>query len=535
MSKIKNIVKDRINSLNPDQLSLYNEIQSNKLLQICIPTGAGKGYIMMADLLNQIVNTKNSIFTISSHRLMLNNQHLNDIFGDVLFPVIGKVGFIFVGSSKYDTSKFQTPEFNSALLKKKLSFDEIISSTTSKREVDKLVKKHIDAGRKVVILTTYHSLHTLANQKIDTIYNDEAHTLASEDNGAKFKENFDVIKFKRCFFFTATPKDCRESDDAFLMNNKSVFGKRVGLTFNECKDKGYIVAPVIHIAVPSNINYDVEFKSPKNMARFAEETFFAHKEFIKQQSACPEKISPKILIKCPGVTEMWQIHKELVGKIPGVKICAGASRNDFDNFNHFIDSEGIADRSEYLKRLQGFSDSDMAIVLHYDTMSEGINIPGFTGVEFLGGKLSTITKTLQNTGRATRLHKEDRDKFRNGEILVGDGNWIKPYCAVIIPFWDRESEFTKNELAKQIKGLRDKFGYDPTYYISIGSDLAKSDKSEDMDAQNKKDEKDKKFQLIDEINHEIELLDKEELDMNEGERISKMSMEEWFNFANDIK
>ena len=110
-----------------------------------------------------------------------------------------------------------------------------------------------------------------------------------------------------------------------------------------------------------------------------------------------------------------------------------------------------------------------------------------------------------------------------GEIKVGDGQWIKPNCAVIIPFWDSESDFTKEELSKQIKGLRDNFGYDPTYYVSIGSDIGSGKKKDDMDELNKKDEKNKKSELIEEIRHEIEVLDKEEIDLKESERLQSMS------------
>lgn len=240
MSKIKEFVKSEIKTLNSDQKSLYDEMQLEDLLQICIPTGAGKGYLMMVDLLNQIVNTKNKIFVISSHRLMLNTQHLNDVF-DKLSGLIGKIGFIFVGSSKYDVNKFQdNNDFNKILLSKRLSYNEIVSSCKSKEEVDICLKRHIEVDRKVVIITTYHSLHTLANQEIDTIYNDEAHTLASEDESAKFKENFQQIKYNRCFFLTATPKDCYEETESFLMNNEDIFGKRIGLKFSHCVDMGYI-------------------------------------------------------------------------------------------------------------------------------------------------------------------------------------------------------------------------------------------------------------------------------------------------------
>ena len=123
-------LSEKINSLNSDQKNLFGQMQSNNKLQICIPTGAGKGYLMIVDLLNRLFTSKGRIYSISSHRLMLNTQHLNDIFG-VLSPSLGKIGFIFVGSSKYDTSKFQdNSNMNAGLMKLGLSYNEIVSSTT---------------------------------------------------------------------------------------------------------------------------------------------------------------------------------------------------------------------------------------------------------------------------------------------------------------------------------------------------------------------------------------------------------------------
>ena len=531
---MKKYVNLKLKSLNSDQLRIFNDIQKNKLLQVCIPTGAGKGYLMMVDILNRVVNSSENIFAISSHRLMLNTQHLNDLF-EILSPLIGKIGFVFVGSSKYDTSKFQTNSiFNKSLLKSKLSYEEIVSSTTNTKDVDEIVTKHLENKRKVVLLTTYHSLHTLKNLSIDTIFCDEAHTLASDEDSAQFKDNFQSITSNNKYFLTATPKDCFEETEAFLMNNKEVFGEKIGLTFKECIDKGYMVKPILHIALPSNFDPNLEFKSIKNMTKFVMYSFEAHKKWLKEVSFDGDRIAPKILVKCPSVDEMWKIWADLNGKFGDVRICAGASKNDMSNYNHFIDSDGIVGRSEYLEKIQKFKEDEMAIVLHYDTMSEGINVSGFTGVMFLGGKLPTIIKTLQNTGRATRLHPFDRERLGRGDIVVGDGNWIKPNCAVIIPFWDSESDFTKEELSRQIKGLRDNFGYDPTYYVSIGSDIGNGKEKEDMDELNKKNERNKKSELIEEIHHHIERFDKEELDLKESERINNMSVEEWFNYANNI-
>jgi hypothetical protein len=532
-------LSEKLNTFNSDQLKIFNEMQQDKKLQICIPTGGGKNYIMMMDILKHLIVTKEKIFAIASHRLMLNNQHMNDMF-ELFKPMIGSIGYIFVGSSEFDYTKFMTnPELNKLLFKKGLSYNEIISSVTNKFDLNKAVKSHLDSGRQVVILTTYHSLHTLKDLTIDSLYCDEAHTLASTEDSAQFRENFESVTTIRKYFLTATPKDVanlqeNESTEFFLMNNKDVFGKRIGLNFKECVDKGYMVKPVWHVAMPSDFDPTLEFKSIPNMVKFITEAFSVHTELLKKHSSDPSKIAPKILIKCPSVDDMWKIHSAMVGKIPGVRICAGASRNESSGFNHFIDNRGIAERSKYLESIQEFKESDMAIVLHYDTMSEGINVSGFTGVMFLGGKLPTIIKTLQNTGRATRLHPVDRRRFMAGEIAVGDGNWIKQYCFVIIPYWDVESEFTAHELAKQIKGLRDNFGYDPSYYISVGSDIGEGKKPEDMSALNKKDEKDKKSKLIEEIRHEIEVLDKEELDMKESMRLNSLDLMEYFKQVNGI-
>jgi len=144
-----------------------------------------------------------------------------------------------------------------------------------------------------------------------------------------------------------------------------------------------------------------------------------------------------------------------------------------------------------------------------------------------------LTKTLQNTGRATRLHREDRRRVESGEIDTTDySNWIKPFCSVIIPYWDKESQFTSNELARQIVDLRDNFGFDPTFYVSIGSDIGTGKKEDNLEQLNVKDEKNKKTEMIDKIYHEIEQIDKAKLALIQKSKYDNMSMEEWFNFAN---
>ena len=49
----------------------YLKSKLNTLTEICIPTGAGKGYLMMIDLLNRIVSTRKNLFVVSTHRLIV--------------------------------------------------------------------------------------------------------------------------------------------------------------------------------------------------------------------------------------------------------------------------------------------------------------------------------------------------------------------------------------------------------------------------------------------------------------------------------
>jgi len=537
---MKTYLKSKFDSLNDEQKSLYNQMKENSLLQICIPTGAGKGYLMIFDILSRVLSKDTNVIAISTHRLMLNGQHMDDIF-DTLSPLIGNIGYIFVGSSKFNNAKFQNnKEFNTKLKEKNISYNEIVTSTPSSIEVNNLVQEHLKNGRKVIIVTTYHSLNKLKSVNIDSLYCDEAHTLASESI-SKFQRNFEEINFKNCYFFTATPKDCADDEtSAFLMSNEEVFGKRVGLDSKTCIEKGYITSPMIQIAKPENYDSQQDYMSIQNLAKFVKDTFFFHRNWVKENSYMPELIDAIVLYKCSSVEEMWDLYKELLGKVPGVKICAGASKSGkgLDTF-HYVDNIGIKSRTDYLKVLQGESEDikykhlninegEMAIVLHYDTMSEGINVP-FTGTCFLGRKLPTKMKSIQTIGRGTRLHWFDRERLKKGEIIVGDGKWVKPNNAVIIPYWDREGESTSNELAKMIREFRN-YGFNPAFKLSIGDDTGAGKEKDDEDNLNELDKNKIKSALIEKIEQEILEMDNKDDNDKLVDTIKSLSDDDWINF-----
>ncbi len=184
----------------------------------------------------------------------------------------------------------------------------------------------------------------------------------------------------------------------------------------------------------------------------------------------------------------------------------------------------MSNRDEFIKKLADVPDTQKMIILNFDIFSEGINLPGITGVLFLQGKMPSIAKVIQNVGRSTRLHRVDRLAIRSGLISTDDyTKWVKPYCAVIIPYWDSGSEFTKTLLADTVRNLRDSWEFNPHFILSVGDDIADGDMKNEDEGLNKLGSGSKRVKLIEEINQEIEKMDSEDLDLKERERINGLS------------
>jgi len=169
-------------------------------------------------------------------------------------------------------------------------------------------------------------------------------------------------------------------------------------------------------------------------------------------------------------------------------------------------------------------DIEKAIVLHVDTLSEGVNVEGFTGVMFLSDIPPTVMKLLQNVGRALRLNKKDRKYIRDKFISPSNYSlWVKPFSYIILPIYSQESEESQNHISKAIKGLRD-LGVDSNYLISFGSDMAKGTKELPVPGEDEKDYPDPRRKIIQNIEHQIETLEAieaeaEYISMEEYEKI----------------
>lgn len=545
--KRKNPALDKLlKTLNSDQREMFRLLEDNDKYQFRVPTGVGKGYVMILHILWRVMNRKDTKLAVASHRLSLNNQHLKDLIEFyVQLNLISKVKFLTIGSMSLDINKVMEKDkelsvkFNNILFEynstkaitERLTESKIFKSSLSTDEVNKIIQKNDDEGFKTVIISTYNSLDKLKEQDLDILYCDEAHILASENEDADFKKSFEIVSAEKRFFFTATPKDVdeeiiknRKSSEIFLMNNKEIFGEIFTVPFKRCVENCYISTPIIHIVSPTKLEEDENYDSLENKSKFVKETFYKHAEWLKSNSSKPSEVFSKILVRCESVPRMWDLHKYLNTMMSDTIICAGASYNKTNECNHAIGDEWIKSRDEFVDKIQKIPDNKKVIILQYDIFSEGINVPGITGVMFLQGKMPTRAKIIQNVGRSTRLHKEDRDEIRKGNLDKENlKKWVKPYCAVIIPYWDDRSTNTKTELALIIKDMRDKWGFNPRFEVTIGDDIAESELIYQDDGLNKLDRKIKKATFIKEINHEIEKLSDEYKELEEKKRINNLS------------
>jgi hypothetical protein len=220
---------------------------------------------------------------------------------------------------------------------------------------------------------------------------------------------------------------------------------------------------------------------------------FEHTKYrIAELSANPEMLGAKLLVRCSSVKkDMWPIVAALREISGDVKIFASASE-DADGGNtrsNLIIQNGedvefnkgtntfttwckSISRKEYIESIQSLDDTDEAIILHHDTISEGLNVPGFTSFVPLTDKLLSTTKLIQNLGRVIRLNTIDKKRFLNGELEVDGEGWIKPFALMIIPHWNAISNSAAVSMSNLIYDLETNMGAKIGMEIPFGSDIA---------------------------------------------------------------
>jgi predicted helicase len=489
-------IEDHYKKLRPHQVRAVEELEGKDIGQINHPTGTGKTYVQkyihVKDMVEKTKAGDVGVYAIAAHRLILCSQLFDEIIKLVVTCGL-KTDLLYIGSGSYPfdvlNDKYKAFGFD------KDTIDCL--QTTSSEAAAAFVAHAGQKGNHVLIVATYHSFDCLRHVgNIDICTFDEAHTTVED----RFKENIETVwdNIKRKFFFTATRKVIGET---LGQNNTAFYGEVFApVSPREAIEAGEIVAPHIHIVRPlleDNIKVDKANIGMK--IKTVIESFNAHEERVKEASISPETIAGKLLVTNSGLDEIRGIVSDDFFRSwcseKNINVFSFSSKDgEAHNFDNNISREKI------LQKMDALKSHERAILFHYDILTEGIDLPGITGVMLMRSTIPFI-KLLQNLGRACRLHPDDRKKLYAGEIVPGQhGSMVKPYSWAILPVYLNDHWQYVQDI---ISNLR--ISYDiPVENVAI-TDLSTSDKDFDPESLLEKDSA--RRDLLDEIEHVFETVE----------------------------
>lgn len=520
---IKEVSKKALktNKLYKHQKEALKAISKNTTGIINLPTGTGKTTIIARSIIEKIINENNKgnvidPIVVMSPRIILTHQILNDVRNELIKHKI---------NCKYINVNSGTAEDNDDIrdLEELLDFDHFILESTT--NVDQIINAYNNAMKSnipLVIFAVYNSVKQIqkTNIPVSNIYCDEAHYLLS--NEFNYITDKDVFKKANKYYFTATLKETK-SDDSVGMNNKDKYGEIIySKSPLEMIEAGIIIRPRVHVVSSKNSFYLPTSATDKQKDAIDPHAIIT--AFEEHKSLC--KSGAKLLVICKGTEHLEGICKSkyfinYCKSHPNINIYSVTSQfgakvtRDFDKDGKLNDSEinKKITRTEMLKQIKGLNDSDDAIIFHIDILTEGIDVPGITGILPLTS-LGTA-KMLQNLGRATRLHKIDREKLAKKQLKTnfskinqfGEAEeslkYIKPYSYIILPNYTEENIEQRENWKELLQNIRS-YGFKPSEdVVMVQNRGTKRPQSVTLLNQEQKDVKGIKTKVIELVN-EIE-------------------------------
>jgi len=438
-------------TLRPHQHSAVTKLSTEIKGIINHPTGTGKSLIQSRSIVTDITDNpgKTKVYVVLSPRILLSNQLLDDVREDLQKNKID-CQYLVVNSGNDDLAGDEKLRLDMGLPHRD------INSTTKSSDIRDTYTKAVKENVPLVISSTYHSAERIvrAGIKVDITYCDEAHYLV--------QEQFDWIPAdfptERQFFFTATLRET-PSVNGRGMNNEERFGEIISQVLPvEAIQSGDLIRPRMHIV--SVVGYEDDDTMDGSVVA---EAFVEHNSLTN--------VGAKMLVITKGSEHLNNIIssnqvKRLSNVRPQLKI--------FDISTEYgarINGKTVT-RKVFLTTMRNLTDADEAIIIHIDILTEGIDVPGITGVMPLNGQGKA--KFLQTLGRATRLHPLDRTRIWDGGLDPTDTNEMtKPYAWVIIPAYGTLGDDLKDNIRNIVGELRS-FGFNPSEDVVIRDARGKS-------------------------------------------------------------
>lgn len=441
--------------LRPHQIEAIKSIEESTEGIIHLPTGSGKTFIQATTIVNNLKN--NRVFVVLSPRILLTNQLYNEV-KQILIENNKDCQYLIVHSGKAeDKSDIQWSE--------SMPYREV-KSTTSTNEITNQYERSQRENIPLIIFGTYDSSKRIVNSLIPVymLLCDEAHYLVSEEFSWIRYENYTDNRFQfnaeRKYYFTATLKNTI-SDNGLGMNNSKEFGNILySKTPLDMVIAGEIIRPRIHL---------VNVTTQDNVTELDKDVNAIVDSFTEHRIHC--KIGAKLLIVTKGSEHLNRIvnHPKIQEELetrPNLRI--------FDITSAFKPRINgiIVKRTEFLNQLQSLTDSDEAIILHVKILTEGIDVPGITGIMIMNDL--SLSNFLQTIGRATRLYLKDRTRLYDGTLKYDELNrFVKAFAWIIIPVYGVIGNDLKDNIKSIIYSLRS-YGFNASEDIVIKESKGKA-------------------------------------------------------------
>jgi superfamily II DNA or RNA helicase len=492
------------------QVDAVNKTDLHKKGIFVLPTGTGKTMIQAA-IIEKFIGSTNQfkMFVVNGPRIILTYQLLKEVYTYMVERGI-ECRYHFVHSG----SPLDIKDLEELRIQSDIPFSQI-GSTTSSIELTKVMEETRELNIPLIIFSTYHSADRIEqsrrfiNQPISVVLNDEAHYLVQD----RFYDIIDTINTERQYFFTATMR-VNTSEDGRGMNNVSSYGDIIHLLLpRDAIEMGKMVRPRIHFVGTDGVKTDEDFD--RSLNKVIHNSFNTQVEYFKEHHP---NIVPKIIVATRGSSDIKKFLESdeytLLREI-GVEVFAISSNEEIEN-----DINGVkVKRQEFLKKIKevGKDKTKMMLVLHYDILTEGIDVPGLTSCM----PIRNLNKSrfIQTLGRCSRLDSEDRSRLESGEIDWTDVSEMnKPYSYIILPELTMTNKDDMAQMKQFVLQLRD-YGFNPSEDIVSDSEPLGLPEEEDLDMFNELNRRaPRNGNIIEFIKDEFE-----------DERVANLSVEEQFN------
>jgi superfamily II DNA or RNA helicase len=373
--------------LRPYQEKAVEKLKQNNRGICVLPTSAGKTTIFIEDVRQRLTSSTSPLtVVVVAPKILLCNQ-LAQEFSDEL-----------KGNVEYFTTLVHSGE----------------DGVTNPEELNVYSNLYKALGKHSIMFTTYKSIMKIhdAGIKIDVAIFDEAHHSTTESNFVGVAHT--VSNTKNSYFFTATPKDTKDSKS---MLNSDVYGGTIfSLSPKELVLGGYILPPKLE-------SYEASSDDSENVINFLDDL----------------EDNPKVLVASHST-------KSLIDMFTETDLLVELEKRGY-HILHITSKMGAVinnrkvPRPIFFETLNKLCNDENArvIIFHVAILSEGISVPGISHVLML--RNLNIIEMVQTIGRVLRLHKEDIERIQKGEIRSGDFENYKKSCGVIgVPVNDGRGE-----------------------------------------------------------------------------------------------